>query len=128
MAKNLVNKIFALLWIKSSQVDKFGCLRCLNNFIDLPDMIESFSSGVATFMVAKNGTKELSQPFEDGFGCSRCLKNHMEVPDMKGSFARGATAFLVVKIGTKELSQPFEDRFGCLKCLNYWIKVPNMIG
>ena len=39
--------------------------RCLNDCIDLPNMIGSFESGATAFHVAKNGTKKLSQPFEE---------------------------------------------------------------
>ena len=74
-------------------------------------MIGSFVSGATATLVAKSGTKKLSQPFEDRFWCLRCLNDHIKVPDMIGSFASGATASLVAKNGTKKLSQPFEDRF-----------------
>ena len=74
-------------------------------------MIGSFASGATASLVAKNGTKQLSQPFEDGFQCLRCLNDRIEVPDMIGLFASGATASLVAKNGTKQLSQPFEDGF-----------------
>ena len=73
-------------------------------------MIGSFASGATTSLVAKNRTKQLSQPFEDGFLCSRCLNDCIEVPDMIGSFASGATTSLVAKNGTKQLSQLFEDK------------------
>ena len=39
--------------------DGFGCSRCLNNHIDLPDMIVSFASGAMASLVAKNGAKKL---------------------------------------------------------------------
>ena len=74
-------------------------------------MIGSFASGATTSLMAKNGTKILSQPFEDGFWCLRCLNDHIEVPDMIGSFASGATTSVVAKNGTKILSQLFEDGF-----------------
>ena len=51
-------------------------------------MIGSFASGTNASLVAKNGTKQLSQPFEGG-----------------------ATASVVAKNGTEQLSQPFEDGF-----------------
>ena len=65
-------------------------------------MIGSFASGAIASLVAKNGTKEFSQPFEYGFWCSRCLNDHIDVPDMIGSFASGAIAFLVAKNETKK--------------------------
>ena len=74
-------------------------------------MIGSFASGATASLVAKNGTKQLSQQFEDGFQCSRYLNDRVELPDMIGSFASGATSSLVAKNGTKQLSQPFEDGF-----------------
>ena len=67
VAKNGTKKIIPLLWIKSSPVDGFWCLRCLNDCIEVPDIIGSFASGTSASLVAKNGTKQLSQPFEDGF-------------------------------------------------------------
>ena len=66
-AKIGTKKIIPLLWIESSPVDRFWCLRCLNDRIEVPDMIGSFASGATASLVAKNGTKQLSQPFEDGF-------------------------------------------------------------
>ena len=67
-------------------------------------MIGSFASGATASLVAKNGTKKLSQLFEDRFLCSRCLNNHIEVPDMMRLFASSATASLVAKNGTKKIS------------------------
>ena len=94
----------------------------------MSDMIGSFTSGATASLVAKNGTNQLSQSFEDRFWCSRCLNDRIEVPNMIKSFANGATASLVAKNGTKQLSQPFEDRLCCSRCLNNSIEVPNMIG
>ena len=91
-------------------------------------MIGSFASGATASLVAKNGTNQLSQPFEDGFWCSRCLSDRIEVPDMMGSFASSATASLVAKNGAKQLYQPFEDGFWFSRCVNDHIKVTNMIG
>ena len=45
----------------------------------------------------QNGTKRLSQPFEDRFWCSRCLNEHIKVPDMIGLFASSATTSLVAR-------------------------------
>ena len=56
-------KIILLISIKSSPVDRFWCLRQLNNHINIPNRIESFASSATALMVAKNGTKNLSQPF-----------------------------------------------------------------
>ena len=67
VAKNGSRKLIPLLWIKSSPVDRFWCVRCLNNLIKVPDMMGSFASGATASLVAKNGTKQLSQQFEDGF-------------------------------------------------------------
>ena len=61
-------------------------------------MIESFASGTTASLVAKNGTKKLSQLFEDRFCCSRCLNDRVEVPDMMRLFVGAATTPLVVKI------------------------------
>ena len=74
-------------------------------------MTGSFANGTTTSLVVQNGTKQLSQPFEDRFSCLRCLNDCIEVPDMIGSFASGATTSLVAKHGTKQLSLLFEDGF-----------------
>ena len=34
-------------------MDKFWCLRCLNDRIEVPDMIGLFASGATTFLVVK---------------------------------------------------------------------------
>ena len=64
-------------------------------------MIGSFASDTNVYLVAKNGTKKISQPFGDILSCSRCLNDHIEVPNMIGSFASDATTSLVVKNITK---------------------------
>ena len=69
-------------------MDIFWCLRCLNDRIEVPNMKGSFASAANASLVAKNGTKQLSQPFEGG-----------------------ATDSVVAKNGTEQLSQPFEDGF-----------------
>ena len=86
--------------IESEIMDGFWWFRCLNDRIDLPDMIGSFASGTTASMVAKSGTKKIipllwikSSPVE-GFWCLRCLNDSIEVPDMIGSFASSATASL----------------------------------
>ena len=38
---------------------------CLNDCIDLSDTLGSSASGATASLVAKNGTKKLSQPFEE---------------------------------------------------------------
>ena len=83
--------------IESEIIDGFWSSRCLNDYIEGSDMIGSFASSATTSLVAKNGTKILSQPFEDRFLCSRCLNDCIEVPDMIGLFASGTTASLVAK-------------------------------
>ena len=45
VAKNGTKKIIPLMYIKSSPVDRFWCFRCLNNYINLSDMIGLFLSG-----------------------------------------------------------------------------------
>ena len=65
VAKNRTRKIIPLLWIKSSPVDRLWCLMCLNDRIDLPDMIGSFASGATASLVAQNGTKKMSHLFEE---------------------------------------------------------------
>ena len=51
--------------IESQIMDGFWCSRCLNDHINLPDMIGSFASGAIAFIVAKNWTKTLSQLFKE---------------------------------------------------------------
>ena len=113
--------------IESELMDRFWCSRCLNNFINLSDMIGSLASGVTNSLVAKIGAKTLSPPFEDRFWCSRCLNDCIYLPDMIGSLVSGSINSLVAKIGTKRLSHPFEDRFWCSRYLNNRIKVPDMV-
>lgn len=43
--------------IKSELTAKFRCLRCLNDYINFPDMIVSFASEATASLVAQNGTK-----------------------------------------------------------------------
>ena len=81
----------------SFPVERFRCLRCLNNCIKVPNMIRSLPSGAITSLVAKYGNKNLSLSFEDRFWCSRCLNDHIWVPNIIRSFASGATASLVAK-------------------------------
>ena len=59
VAKNGTKKSIPLLWIKSSPMDGFWCLRCLNDYINLPDMIGLLASGATNYLVAKIGTKDL---------------------------------------------------------------------
>ena len=58
MAKNGTKKIIPLLFIKSSPVDRFQSLWCLNDRIDLPYMMGSLASGATNSLVAIHGTKK----------------------------------------------------------------------
>ena len=122
-----LSHLFFLLSISLEIMDRFWWSRCLNNHIEVPDMMGSFASSITASLVAKKETKKFSQPLNK-FWCSRCLNNHIEVPDMIGSFSSGTTTSLVAKNRTEKLSQLFEDRFWFSNCLNYCIKVPNIIG
>ena len=53
-------KIIPLLSIKSSPVNRFQSLRCLNDHINLPYTMGSLASGVTKSLVAKIGTKDLA--------------------------------------------------------------------
>ena len=133
------NLLFALP-ISPEIMDGFWCSRCLNNRIDLPDMIGTFASGANASLVAKNLTKKIiplplikSSPV-DGFWYSRCLNNRIDLPDMIETFASGANASLVAKNWTKKIiplplikSSPV-DGFWRLKCLYDRINQPDMIG
>ena len=68
-------------------------------------MTGSFSSGATASLVAKNGTRKLSQVFENRFWCSRGLNDHIKVPNMIGSFASSATAIWWPKMELKILPQ-----------------------
>ena len=75
----------------------FLCLRCLNDFNNLPNMIDLFASCINASMVVKIGTKypHLAQSIEseimDRFYCSKCLYDHIDRLDMMGSFTSGDT-------------------------------------
>jgi len=60
MAKNGTKTIIPLLLIKSSPVDRFQNLRCLNDRIDLPYIVGSLASETTNSLVAKIGTKDLA--------------------------------------------------------------------
>ena len=45
--------------IESEIIDGFLCSRCLNDHIDVPNMIGPIASGATSSMLAKNGTKSL---------------------------------------------------------------------
>ena len=51
-------------WVPS-QCKIFAVSTCLKDRIDLPHMIGSFANGATASLVAKKGTKKLSQPFEE---------------------------------------------------------------
>ena len=48
---------FSRLSIKSKLMDGFWCSRCLNNFINVPNMMGSFSGGATTPLVVKSWTQ-----------------------------------------------------------------------
>ena len=60
VAINGTKEIILLLSIKSSPVDRFQSLRCLNDRINLPYMMGSLASGATNSLVAKIGTKDLA--------------------------------------------------------------------
>ena len=74
--------------MKSSLVDRFWCLRCLNNLIHLPDMTGSFTSGSDASLLAKIGAKpiillpSIKSSLVDRFWCLRCLYDYIDEPDM----------------------------------------------
>ena len=79
-------------------MERFGCLRCLNDCIDLSDTMVLFASGATNSLVAKIGTKKIipllsikSSPV-DRFQSLRYLNDHINLPDLIGSFGSGATA------------------------------------
>ena len=69
-------------------IDGFLCSRCLNDRINLPDVIGTFTCGTNAFLVAKNGTKKViplqsikSTPV-DGFWCLRFINDYIDLSDM----------------------------------------------
>ena len=105
VAKNGTKKIIPLVWTKPSPVDRFWCLRCLNNCIDLPYMIGSFASGTKDSLVAKNGTKKYSTTVDKIITSGQISEFEVSKrPYMMGSLASGATNSLVAKIGTKDFA------------------------
>ena len=69
------NKIF--LSIKSEIMERFWCLRCLNNHIEVPDLIRLFAGCTTTPLVVKIWTKqpwvkiEYSRNFDRNFALFR---------------------------------------------------------
>ena len=119
VAKNGTKEIIPLLSIKSSPVDRFQSLRCLNDRIDLPYMMGSLAIGATNSLVAKIGTIDFST------FCSvyrfwtseqilifKVSKWPYRSPHMIWSQASGATSSLVAKKWTKNISQPFEELQG----------------
>ena len=101
--------------ISPQKMDGFWCSRCLNDRVEVPDMMRLFAGGATTPLVVKIWTKQpwvkienllfalpISPEIMDRFWCSRCLNDRVEVPDMMRLFAGGATTPLVVKIWTKQ--------------------------
>ena len=89
-------------------IDGFWCSRCLNDRIDLSDMIGTFASSAKASLVAKNRTKKIiplplieSSPV-DGFWRLKCQYNRINQPDIIGLFVGGTTTPLVVKVWTKQ--------------------------
>ena len=85
-AKMLKKSTSLLQAIESRIMDRFWCSSCLNNSINLPDMIGSLASGANTSLMAKNGTKKISHLFEElqasnfeGFWRSRCLNDCIDL-------------------------------------------------
>lgn len=74
---------------ESRILDKFCHLRCLNDCIDLPDMIGSYASGTNAFLgpkVEQKNTTPLcikSSPV-DRFWCLSCLINYIDLSNMIG--------------------------------------------
>ena len=119
-SKKGTKKIMPLQSIKSSPVDRFKRLRCLNNPINLPYMIVSLASVSLTpwwpkleLNILPNLAQSVDSELMDGFWCSRCLNYCIGLPHIViGSLASSATSSLVAKNWTKKLSQPFEELQG----------------
>ena len=107
--------------IDSEIMDGFWHSRCLKDRIALLYMIGSLASGANASLVAKNGTKKLSQPFEEGFWFLMCLNDCVNLFDMRGLLAGGTTTPMVVIIWTKqpwvkiEYSRNFDRNFGLFR-------------
>ena len=64
--------------IESEILDGFLYSRCLNDCIDLPDMIRSLASGANASLVAKNGTKKTFQTLQFSIVISRYLEAEID--------------------------------------------------
>ena len=103
--KNLTKKIILLLSIKSSPVDRFKSLRCLNDRMDLPYMMRLLASGPNNTLVTIIGTKDLAtscsvyRVWTNGrIWMLRCINDCIDLPHMMGSLASSS---LVAKNWTK---------------------------
>ena len=105
---------------KESQImDKFWCSRCLNDRINLPDMIGSFASGAIAFIVAKNWTKTLSQLFKELQGPNSELI--LSISKVEILIQSTISKFSKTKNQTKTLSQLFKELQGYLEAkIDYW--------
>ena len=90
--------------IESEIMDGFWHSRCLNNRIDLSDMIGTLASGTNASLMAKIGTKDLlnlahsiESEIMDGFWQSRCINGLIDILLLIGSLAGGATSSMVAQ-------------------------------
>ena len=75
------------LTIKFEIMDRFWCSRCLNNHINIHNMIGSFKSGATASLVAKYWTKRNIPG--DRFWCLRCLNEILPWFTLEGSSPEG---------------------------------------
>ena len=59
-------------------MDRFQSLKCLNDRINLPNMIRSLASGANASLVAKNGTKKTFQTSRFSIAISRYLEAEID--------------------------------------------------
>ena len=112
--------IFSLpigMLIDSEILDGFWHSRCLNNRIDLPNMIRSLASGANASLVAKNGTKQPWVKIENSCDFDRNFGQNLTMAILYFFFRYGSKIlhkksqkfFLVPFLATKEVLAPLAN-------------------
>ena len=112
--KNGTKKVIKLLQIKSSQVDRFWCLSCLNNRIEVSDMIRSFASGTTASLVAKNSTppdNSYNDPYIPIFVLRPSFRHrkHQNLSTCDDFIHSSGMIFLVPFLATREAVAPLAN-------------------
>ena len=109
--------------IKSELIDGFWCSRCLNDRIDLPELIGSLASGANTSLVAKNETKKTFDLFFTSIHASRkllyslCFSKYMKIINSTLFYGPRTTTFEHrVFISTTFITQSFVFKMTYFHC------------